>query len=229
MPSFCQLHSTVVLHSTVFPHHCTAVLRVSSVFVSLQGLVPSAQLQGRIASEQKKSWAAKAVRFFLFGKPLHQCSRSPLHSLTSAPPPFSGRSIGSRGGSLYCHSAPGGGGVPPRHPPLPPPPRAVLLRLRAPRAFFCGRSPVRMLSMNSPPLPFPVLRLLRSLSTLYPGKARSDTYAAKPLRAEVDDNPNYIYSHPHRHKDHIFKTNHYICNITHSSILCNPHTPTQPT
>lgn len=163
-----------------------------AVLVSAMGLVPSAQLQGCFASEPKKILSGYAVRFFWFGKPLHQCSRSPILSLASAPPPFSGRSIGSRGRSLHCHSAPGGGGVPPRHPPLPPPPRAVLLRLRAPRAIPFGRYPIRMLSMNSPPLPFPVLLLLRSLRSLYPGFARSDTNAASPLRARPYRNPNYI-------------------------------------
>jgi len=126
--------------STILSQAPTAVEAPGkAVLVSAMGLVPSAQLQGCFAAEPKKILSGYAVRFFWFGKPLHQCSRSPILSLASAPPPFSGRSIGSRGRSLHCHSAPGGGGVPPRHPPLPPPPRAVLLRLRAPRAIPFGR------------------------------------------------------------------------------------------
>ena len=103
-----------------------------------------------------------------------------------------GRFIGRRGGSLHCASAPGGGGVPPRSPPPPPPRAQSCCGSGRPCAFGSGCYPVRMLSMNSPPLASHVLLLLRSLRSLYPGFARSDTNAASPLRARVDHNPNYI-------------------------------------
>ena len=84
-----------------------------AVLVSAMGLVPSAQLQGCFASEPKKILSGYAVRFFWFGKPLHQCSRSPILSLASAPPPFSGRSIGSRGAPFIVTLRPGAVGCRP--------------------------------------------------------------------------------------------------------------------
>lgn len=83
-PPFRRIHSTAVIHTTVVPHHSTAVLPVSSVFVSASRLVPAAKLQGCYASQRKKILSGFAVRFFSLGKPLHLCCCSRALSLTSA-------------------------------------------------------------------------------------------------------------------------------------------------